>query len=131
MSVGTSVYITLISENMSSWHYSSAMTSDVQISGASRNFGAGNSTDIGSSSGSTGGIGASSDASGRQMQNEMHQLQLLRDTRGPDSEGQGEIRQRCQWQRQRRRQRHQTERVAYRMERKENPPQQPLHRKLQ
>ncbi|KAJ2659329.1 hypothetical protein IWW48_003572 [Coemansia sp. RSA 1200] len=68
---------------------------------------------------------------GRQVQNEMRQLQLLRDTRGPDPEGQGVIRQRRQRQRQRRRQRHQAERVAYRIERKENPPQQPLHRKLQ
>ncbi|KAJ2663200.1 hypothetical protein IWW48_001521, partial [Coemansia sp. RSA 1200] len=65
----------------------------------------------------------------RQVQNEMRQLQLLRDTRGPDPEGQGEVRYRRQRQRQRHRQRHQAERVAYRMERKENPPQQPLHRK--
>ncbi|KAJ2495148.1 hypothetical protein GGI11_008532, partial [Coemansia sp. RSA 2049] len=61
-------------------------------------------------------------------QNEKRQLQLLRDTRGPDSEGQRMIRHRRQQQRQRRRQRRQTERVAYRAERKENPPQQPLHR---
>ncbi|KAJ2665607.1 hypothetical protein IWW48_000058 [Coemansia sp. RSA 1200] len=68
----------------------------------------------------------------RQMQNEMHQLQLQRDVHGPNPEGQGEqIRQRRRRQRQRRRQRHQAERVAYRIERKENPPQQPLHRKLQ
>ncbi|KAJ2655077.1 hypothetical protein IWW48_005742, partial [Coemansia sp. RSA 1200] len=66
-----------------------------------------------------------------QVQNEERQLQLLRDTRGPNPEGQGLIRHHRQRQRQRRRQRHQAERVAYRTERKENPPQQLLHRKLQ
>ncbi|KAJ2663550.1 hypothetical protein IWW48_001232 [Coemansia sp. RSA 1200] len=64
-----------------------------------------------------------------QVQNEEHQLQLLRDTRSPDPEGQGMIRHHHQCQRQRHRQRHQAECIAYRMERKENPPQQPLHPK--
>ncbi|KAJ2664053.1 hypothetical protein IWW48_001065 [Coemansia sp. RSA 1200] len=67
----------------------------------------------------------------RQTQNEKRQLQLLRDTRGPDPEGQCMIRHRRQQQRQKRRQRHQAERVAYKTEHKKNPPQQPLHRKLQ